>query len=102
MPKNRKTRASRPANVARKATNGQHNTHSPVASGVAAGLLTRDAIVNQLARIGTIDTLLSQNDVQASHLTSYYGKLDTMYRSNWIARRVVDTIAMMRQKTGMI
>ena len=66
---------------------GAKNPTNPVTA-----ITTRDAIVNQLARIGTPDALLQQNEVQSSRITSQFQVLDATYRSDWIARKVIDTI----------
>lgn len=80
-------RNSRP----RAAAKPKNNASAKLPTG-RTSITTMDHIVNQLARIGTPDALLQQNHVQASRITQDYATLEAMYRSDWIARKVIDTI----------
>lgn len=53
----------------------------------------RDAMLNAPARIGTSDHIMSQNRYEPNRLTQNYAKLDTLYRSDWIAGRIINQIA---------
>ena len=64
------------------------------------GRLTMDALVNQLARTGTADNLRSYNGYRAERITQNWTMLDALYRSDWIARRVIDTIPEDMLKNG--
>ena len=56
--------------------------------------MTVDAMFNMAARLGSpgVDNLLSQNEYGTVRLTQNYQLLDSLYRSDWIARRIVDAV----------
>lgn len=54
--------------------------------------LIMDSLVNPAARLGPADNLLSQNAYMSERLTQNFGLMDSLYRSDWIAGKVVNTI----------
>ncbi len=55
--------------------------------------LTTDAFSNVLARLGYgTPNLLEGTEYPLTRLTNNYQLLNSLYRNNWIARRVIDTI----------
>lgn len=54
--------------------------------------LIMDSLVNPAARLGPADNLLSQNAYISERLTQNFGLMDSLYRSDWIAGKVVNTI----------
>lgn len=54
--------------------------------------LTLDMLVNEFARLGTEDNLLASNSYRPNRLTQQYALMDTLYRSDWIANRIITTI----------
>lgn len=54
--------------------------------------LIMDSLVNPAARLGPADNLLSQNVYMSERLTQNFGLMDSLYRSDWIAGKVVNTI----------
>lgn len=54
--------------------------------------LTMDMLVNEYARLGTDDNLLAANRYQMNRLTQQYALMDSLYRGDWIANRIITTI----------
>lgn len=56
-------------------------------------MLTQDAFSNTLARMGYgTPNILEGTEYPLTRLTNNYQLLNSLYRNNWIARKVVDTI----------
>lgn len=56
-------------------------------------MVTQDAFSNTLARLGyATPNILEGTEYPLTRLTNNYQLLNSLYRNNWIARKVVDTI----------
>ena len=53
----------------------------------------RDGFINTLAYLGEASELTEANDYQRHSITQNYELLTTMYRENWIAKKIIDTPA---------
>ena len=55
------------------------------------GRMTIDAMLNVAARTG-VDHLIENNEYHATRMTQDYSLMDRLYRSDWIAGRIINTI----------
>lgn len=56
------------------------------------GIMMLDALLNEYARTGTQDHLIGMNRYTATRLTANYALMDSLYRGDWIAHRIITTI----------
>jgi hypothetical protein len=69
-------------------TNKQDKRHIKPPAG-----LTKDAFSNAMARIGyNTSNLLEATEYPITRLTKDYALMNSLYRSNWIVRKIIDTI----------
>ncbi len=61
-------------------------------SNVLTSRLTMDMLLNQAARLGPADNLLSQNRYASDRLTENYSLLDSLYRSDWIVNKIINVV----------
>lgn len=54
--------------------------------------LTMDMLLNQAARLGPTDNLLSQNRYASDRLTQNFALMDSLYRSDWIVNKIINTV----------
>ena len=54
--------------------------------------LTIDELLNQYARFGEQQNIMSNNRYMANRITQQYQLLNSLYRGDWLAGRIVDTI----------
>lgn len=54
--------------------------------------MTLDNLMNFAARTGTPDHLIGVNEYHARRLTQNFALMDVLYRSDWIAGRIINTI----------
>lgn len=57
-----------------------------------AARLTMDELINQYARLGGQENLMGNNRYMSNRITQQYQLLNSLYRGDWLAGRIVDTI----------
>lgn len=94
MSKNRARRrpsAARPANDRRSVQILQPGAN-PAPGLSLVGRMTMDELLNQYNRMGGQQNILDNNRYAANRLTQQYQLLNSLYRGDWLAGRIVDTI----------
>ncbi len=76
----------------RKPQGFQQSTAARPQSNVLTSRLTMDMLLNQAARLGPADNLLSQNRYASDRLTENYSLLDSLYRSDWIVNKIINVV----------
>lgn len=67
-------------------------TQAPAKSAALTSRLTMDMLLNQAARLGPSENLLSQNRYIADRLTQNFALMDNLYRSDWIVNKIINTV----------
>lgn len=84
-----------PAKVAKKpeqAKQAQRSKGEGSASKALTSRLSFDALINEYTRSGVGDFIGDYNNYGANNVTENYALLNSLYRSDWIACRIVDMI----------
>lgn len=72
--------------------NTQKSSQRATAKDLTPGrMYTMDVLVNELARIG-VDNIMTADAYAPTRLTQNWTLLDTLYRSDWIVNRIINTV----------
>lgn len=90
-----KNKARRRPSASRPVNDSQIIDQPSAGNGLGLSLVSRmtmDEIINQYARLGGKQNLLGNNTYAANRITQQYQLLNSLYRGDWLAGKIVDTI----------
>lgn len=75
----------------RRSTNSQAQNQARDTKVINRNTMTLDAMINYAARTG-MDHLIENNEYYSTRLTQNFALMDKLYRGDWIAGRIINTI----------